>query len=293
MHAWLWHSWGGAPPEITEWAAPLPGKPVFWPFVTLLVVAVGCLAATQQQRDWTQIVILALVAWQACASPATHRVLRAAVRLLAAGALALGASCGCGPIAIGGCRHAAAAVAARGDGRRHARGHLVQSYALSMRLSDLPVLRSQYPVDALQYMVDHRLGGKTVVAFNWAQYAAGGAVARGDCRLRRPVRHLLSAGGDRHALRFAAGRHGPAQPPSPTPGPIDGTRVLEYGQPDLVLLERRYKNCVAVMQAEARERTPSGRCSTATPWRNCGAVRRGTTTRQARTTSRWRAGGST
>ena len=103
LHRWLWHSWAGAPPEITEWAPPLPGKPVFWPLVTLLVVTVACLAGTRRRRDWTQIVILALVAWQACLHLRHIAFLRAARRRSGCRCIGTRRSCGCGPIRSGGC----------------------------------------------------------------------------------------------------------------------------------------------------------------------------------------------
>jgi hypothetical protein len=254
MHEWLWNTWGGAPPEITEWAPPLPGKPVFWPFVSLIAVAVACLAATRRKRDWVQIVILALVTWQASVHlrhiaflallcgfwlpvhwhsalvrlrPERNRlpvVLPALWQRLAMGAAILGCL-------------------------------VLQSTALARRLSDMPVLRSQYPVDAIQFMVDHRLTGKLVCAFNWAQYALAalapdvtvGFDGRFDtCYPQEAI--------DIH-FDFLLGDSGPRDR-RPGAGPIDGSRVLEYRQPDMVLVERRYEACVAVMQAEAAKENP-------------------------------------
>jgi hypothetical protein len=250
MHVWLWNSWGGAPPEITEWAAPTPSKPVFWPFVTLLAVAAASLAATRRKRDWTQIAILALVAWQA----SLHLRHIAFVALL----------CGCWlPV-----HWHSALVRLRPDPEKRLpvmlpalwmrlamtaailTGIVLQSFALAGRLSDFPVLRSQYPVDALQFMVDHQMKGKLVVAFNWAQYALAalapdvtvGFDGRFDtCYPQEAI--------DVH-FDFLLGDSGPRDR-RPAAGPIDGTTVLDYYGPDMVLVERRYKDCVAVMQREA------------------------------------------
>jgi hypothetical protein len=255
MHAWLWHSWGGAPPEITEWAPPRPGTPVFWPFVALVAIAAGCLATTRQKRDWTQIVILALVTWQA----SLHLRHIAFVAIL------------CGfwlpvhwhsaiqrlrpdrekrlPIMLPSLWIRTAMAAAI------LLGIAVQSTALARRLSDMPVLRSQYPVDAFQFMVDNRLGGKLAVSFNWAQYAISalapdvtvGFDGRFDtCYPQQAI--------DVHFDFLLGGTH--PRDRRPDAGPIDGAQVLEYGQPDLVLVERRYKHSVAVMQAEAAKETP-------------------------------------
>ncbi len=256
LHQWLWHAWGGAPPEITEWAPPLPGKPVFWPFVTLIAVAIGCLAGSTKKRDWTHIVILLLVMWQSCLHLrhiAFFAILcgfwlpvhwhSAIVRLRPdrKGRLPIMLPAVWVRLAM------AAAILA---------GIAVQSTALARRLTDLPVWRSMYPVDAVQFMVDNRLGGKTVVAFNWAQYAIAalspevtvGFDGRFDtCYPQEAI--------DVH-FDFLLGGDGPRDR-RPDAGPVDGSRVLEYGQPDLVLVERRYENCVAVMEAEAAKETPT------------------------------------
>ena len=256
LHIWLWHSWGGAPPEITEWAPPLPGKPVFWPLVALLTVAIGSLAATRRRRDWTHIVILALVAWQAC----SHLRHIAFLALL------------CGfwlPV------HWHSALARlRPDPERRLpivlpaawmRATLaavmlacisLQSYALSLRLSDFPVLRSQYPVDALQFMVDHGLTGKAVVAFNWAQYAI--AAVGPELQVQFDGRFDTCYPQEVIDMHFdwLLGDKGPRDR-SPDSGPVDGSRVLESGHPDLVLLERRYPTTNAVMKAEAERPQPA------------------------------------
>jgi hypothetical protein len=256
MHQWLWHSWGGAPPEITEWAPPLPGKPVFWPLVALLGVAVACLAATRRRRDWTQIIILALVAWQAC----SHLRHIAFLALLAGFWLPA---------------HWHSALARlRPDPQRKlpvvspsrwAVAALsvvilacvaLQSVALSGRLSDFPVLRSQYPVDALQFMVDRRLTGKAVVAFNWAQYAI--AALAPDVKVQFDGRFDTCYPQeviDVHFDWLLGVQTGPRER-SPASGPVDGSRVLEYGSPDLVLLERKYPNPTAVMKAASSGDNP-------------------------------------
>jgi hypothetical protein len=126
---------------------------------------------------------------------------------------------------------------------------VLQSFALAGRLSDFPVLRSQYPIDALQYMVDHRMSGKLVVAFNWAQYALAalapdvtvGFDGRFDtCYPQEAI--------DVH-FDFLLGSSGPRDR-RPDAGPINGAAVLRFYEPDMVLVERRYKDCVAVMQRE-------------------------------------------
>jgi hypothetical protein len=256
MHAWLWHAWGGAPPEITEWAPPLPGKPVFWPLVTLVAVTAACLAATRQKRDWTQIAILVLVAWQAC----SH------LRHIAFLALLVGFWL---PV-----HWHSALVRLRPDAQRKLPVVLpprwfrmslgavmlaciaLQSFALSKRLADFPVLRSQYPVDALQYMVDHGLKGKAVVAFNWSQYAI--AALGPDVQVQFDGRFDTCYPQDVIDMHFdwlLGDKAGPRER-SPASGPVNGARVLEHLQPDLVLLPRNYAVPVAVMKVAAAAENP-------------------------------------
>lgn len=255
MHLWLWHSWGGAPPEITEWAPPWPGKPVFWPLVALILIAVGSLAGTRRKRDWTQIVILALVAMQAC----MHLRHIAFFALLCAFWL---------PV-----HWHSALLRLKPDPERRLPIMLLprwtnaclsavilacialQSYALSKRLSDFPVLRSQYPVDAIQFMVDHHLSGKAVVSFNWAQYAI--AAMAPDLTVQFDGRFDTCYPQEVIDMHFdwLLGDTGPRER-SPTSGPIDGSRVLEYGHPDLVLLEGSYPTTKKVMEAEAGREHP-------------------------------------
>jgi hypothetical protein len=254
MHEWLWHSWGGAPPEITEWAPPLPGKPVFWPFVMLLAVTIACLAATRHKRDWPQIVVLALVAWQA----SLHLRHIAFVALLCgfwlpihwhSALLRLRPERNRLPVMLPALWMRLTMTAAIFA------GIVLQSTALARRLSDFPVLRSSYPVDAIQFMVDNRLTGKLVCAFNWAQYALAalapevtvGFDGRFDtCYPQEAI--------DIH-FDFLLGDSGPRDRRADA-GPIDGTRVLDYRNPDMVLVERRYKNCVRIMEAQASKENP-------------------------------------
>jgi hypothetical protein len=256
MHQWLWQSWGGAPPEITEWAPPLPGKPVFWPLVALLGVTVACLAATRRRRDWTQIVILALVAWQAC----SHLRHIAFLALLVGFWLPVHWNSALARLrpdperklpVMSPPRWAVAALSAV-----MLACVALQSVALSDRLSDFPVLRSQYPVDALQFMVDRRLTGKAVVAFNWAQYAI--AALAPDVKVQFDGRFDTCYPQeviDVHFDWLLGVQTGPRER-SPASGPVDGSRVLEYGAPDLVLLERKYPNPVAVMKAASAGENP-------------------------------------
>ena len=256
LHRWLAMSLSQPRPEITEWAAPQVTDPIFWPWIALLVVGVLSLLGTRRQRDWVQIAILALVAWQT----ALHLRHIAFLALLSGFWLpphvqsALGRlhpnSAGKLPIMrlSPWMRRTAIAVLVVSVG--------LQSFALVRRLTDFPVERNFYPVDALQFMVDRELEGKLVVSFNWAQYCiaalAPDVTVAFDGRFRTCYPQEVV---DMH-FDFLLGKFGGKRSRSPKSGPIDGSRVLEFRSPDLVLLDRRYEQSVAVMRAEADKESP-------------------------------------
>ena len=252
MHRWLIESLGSPRPEITEWAPPTPDLPVFWPFVTLSVVAAVSLLATRCPRDWTQIAVLALVGIQA----GMH------LRHIAIFALL----CGFWLPA-----HMQSALARLRPDRSSLKTAIpswwlrtamaaaivaaicFQGFALAGRLTDFPVRRDKYPVDAVQFMVDHGLKGKLVVAFNWAQYAISALspdVTVGfDGRFRTCYPQEIV---DMH-FDFLLGDNAGRRHRSDTSGPLDSAKVLRFKQPDLVLIDRGYKNAVDVMAEQGEE----------------------------------------
>ncbi|MEM8945986.1 MAG: hypothetical protein AAGD11_12490 [Planctomycetota bacterium] len=251
MHRWLLASLGQPRPEITEWAPPKMSDPIYWQWISLLVVAAASLWKSQQKRDWVQIAILAIVAWQS----ALHLRHIAFLALLAGfwlpapmqsalsrlrpsdgskmPAMRLSPWLRC--VAVG-----ALAVAIG-----------LQSFALKRQFSEFPVERNRYPVDALQYMADHGLSGKLVVSFNWAQYAIAALAPHTqvafDGRFRTCYPQEVV---DMH-FDFLLGEYGGNRSRSPLSGPIDGTRVLKHESPELVLVDRRYEHPVQIMKTES------------------------------------------
>ena len=256
LHEWLLASLGSPRPEITEWAAPKPSDPVFWPFVTLMVVATASWFFTQLRRDWVQIVIVGLVAWQAC-SHLRHIAfftllcgfwlpphLQSALRRLRpdtlnklpvqrigiwsrwgfAGALA---------VAIG-----------------------LQSHALYGRLERLPVYRNMYPVDAVQWMTFKGVKGKLVVSFNWAQYAIAALAPETKVSFDGRFRTCYPQEVVDMNFDFLLGEHEGRRHRQAGAGPIDPTAVLEYRKPDLVLVDRTYEHSVSVMLNESEKADP-------------------------------------
>jgi hypothetical protein len=125
-------------------------------------------------------------------------------------------------------------------------------YKLYDRLSDMPVDRGEYPVAAFQFIADHDLSGKMVVTYNWAQYAIAvfgpthvegdGIRVSFDGRFRTCYpQEIVDMNFD-----FVLGHLEPRFRGKDSP-PFDDQRVLEYGQPDLVLVNRRQPHSVNVM----------------------------------------------
>ncbi len=249
---WLVESLGSPRPEITEWAAPKISDPVFWPFLTLAAVNLLAWGLTDRRRDWPQLVILTLVGWQACMhlrhiaffailsgfwTPVhLHSVL---VRFRSRAAEGLPVT-GISPVM----KWSAAAVLGLAT--------IVQAGGLADRVTKLPVSRKMYPVDAFDFLSLHGIDGRMVVSFNWAQYALAAfpdSQVSFDGRFRTCYpQEVVDMNFD-----FLLGEHHGRRFRSPESGPIDGSRVLAYGDPELVLVDRNYAHAVAVMERESTD----------------------------------------
>ncbi len=241
LHHWLLQSLSQPRPEITEWAAPSPQHIVFWPWIALLATTWLSLLFTRQRRDWLQITILALVAWQS----ALHMRHIAFLALLCGFWLPVHLQSAVSRVRFNftlshGFRRAALVA------MLFCTGGL--SFAIDQQLKTFPVSRNAYPLDAVQFMVDRGLQGKLVVSFNWAQYAVAALAPEVqvgfDGRFRTCYPQEVV---DMH-FDFLLGEFGGQRSRSPNSGPIDPARVLEHGLPDLVLLDRRYANAANTMQ---------------------------------------------
>lgn len=250
MHRWLLNSLGEPRPEITEWAAPSLSDPVFWPFVTLAFIVVACLAGSKQRRDWPQIVVFALVGWQA----ASHLRHIAFFALLAGFWLPVHFQSALARLRPGGEQKLPVVLPSRRV--RSVLGMLIvaaialQSLALGERLSNFRVARDKYPIDALQYMVNHDIQGRVIVNFNWAQYAIAAlsphSTVAFDGRFRTCYPQEVV---DMH-FDFIFGEKKTERHRSESSPPITKNqyRVLEYADPEIVLIDRNYPNAAQVMQ---------------------------------------------
>jgi len=121
-------------------------------------------------------------------------------------------------------------------------------YRLYGQLSDFPVEREIYPVDAIAYMAEHDLNGRLVVSFNWAQYAIAAlhphtkVAFDGRFRTCYPQEvidmHFDFLLGDAPGKRYR----------DPESGEVDGNRVLDFKDPNLVLLDRRFPQSEQILE---------------------------------------------
>ncbi len=252
---WLAQSLAEPRPEITEWAPPRPSDEFFIPFVLLSGLTVVAWTFSQRKRDWVNLVLIVLAFSQAALHlrhiaffailcgfwlPEHVQSLVSRLRSRSVGDTSAGdalpekGSPVFNRLVIGGLCLA----------------FVLLGFKLTDRLGDFPVERDEYPVDALEYMAEHRLNGKLVVVFNWAQYAiaalAPDVEVAFDGRFRTCYPQEVV---DMH-FDFLLGDVPGHRHRSPRSGPIDGVRVLEYGRPDLVLVDRKYVHPVAIMQQQ-------------------------------------------
>jgi hypothetical protein len=272
FHRWLYDDLKVPRPEIVEWRPTELTDPQFLPFWLMVALAVVSLAGSRRPRDLTQLGVLGLILLQALAHrrhgaffllacgwwlPPHVQSLLSRLGRRSAGADAVPDD----PSALA--QHPGSTAAAP-VWRWQLVGAVglvvlvaVEAGQLAMRWSCLKVERDQYPVSAIDYMAQKRLRGRLVCTFNWAQYALAalgsldpqqpGILVQvdGRCRTAFPQRLL-----DQH-FDFILGDAGPAYRwRDPASGPVDPTRVLKEGQPDLVLISRLQRPSVEVMQRQ-------------------------------------------
>lgn len=256
LHQWLLGSLGEPRPEISEWSPLRFGAEPFVPFAVLAALVVVGLLFSRKQFDLTYLVLLGITAWQSVEHerhipffailfgywlpPHLQSVMERFKISEPGTAFTDNLSPALRRCVVGGLCVVFAVLGLR----------------LYGRLADMPVHKDKFPVAAMQYIADQDMDGKLVVTFNWAQYAIAalgpstpeahdGLLVQFDGRFRTCYPQEVV---DMH-FDFVLG-DGPegTRHRSTKSGVIDGNRVLDFAQPDVVLLNRRQINSVEVME---------------------------------------------
>lgn len=235
---WMIVSLSQPRPEVSEWANIFDGGVTAVPFTVLSLLTLSSLWFTRQRRDWVELIVLGLIAVQTLGH----------VRHLAFFAIAFGYWM---PQHVISLWHRL--VEWRPTLGQHEPLSRSASRWLSIEIGLVAALllgllgysfatfgvdRSKYPVAAIEYMAEENISGRLVVTFDWAQYALAalapsttvGFDGRYDTCYPQVVVDInfdLLFGSD------LSRRHRGADS-----GPVDSNRVLEFGNPDLVLMDR-------------------------------------------------------
>ncbi|MDA1231686.1 MAG: hypothetical protein O2856_13010 [Planctomycetota bacterium] len=241
---WMIVSLSQPRPEVSEWANILDGGGVLFPFLALSFLSIVGVCLTRFKRDWVQIVVLGLIAVQAIGH----------LRHLAFFAIAFGFWMPQHVWSLWhrlvewrptlGVHEELTSRAARLIGLELAAVAVGLIGLLSNTFCTFGVDRSKYPVSAFEYMEQEKIHGRLVVTFDWAQYALAalapdttvGFDGRYDTCYPQTVVDMnfdLLFGSD--MSRRYRGLDS---------GPVDSNRVLEFGNPNLVLMD-----CIADVPA--------------------------------------------
>lgn len=252
LHGWLLQSLGQPRPEITEWAATNFLGENGWRFGLLVIAAFFSLLFSKKEKDFTHLVILGLTLWQAIEH---HRHVPFFAIFFAFWM----------PIhlqsALMRFRFVSDETEAESDSKQAVPVFacslicvLALSAVLFTRLTVIKVKYEKYPVAAFKFLKQNDLNGKMVVTYNWAQYAiaafknnpdvTGEGHISFDGRFRTCYPQQIV---DMH-FDFICGDGGPDKrfrgPDSP---PFDGSRILEFGNPELVIISRRQEHSTYMM----------------------------------------------
>jgi len=271
FHLWLFDDLKVPRPEIVEWHAPEFFDAQFAPFWLLLTVGVASLVFSKRSRDFTHVVILGLILWQAL----THHRHIAFFSIGCGWWLPLHWDSLLSRLGIGTQNESDGATS--GDTTEPAAGNFAAQFSPRMqiafavllavtigitttrlwpRLTQLRVERDQYPVAAFDFISRSELTGKMVCTFNWAQYAlACGSSEEGNPRILVQIdgrcrTSYSQAMLDAHFDFLMGTPNAKQRYRDPKSGPFDPERVLSEGNPDLVLISRLQMPSVEVMERQ-------------------------------------------
>lgn len=260
LQGWLIESLGQPRPEISDWSSDQLFSMIGLKFWALIVVSAVAMLGSRKSWDFAQTAILALTLWQAI-SHFRHVPFFAIACGFWIGPHLQSVFTRLGQVANDSDpilesrrgRWAAAAVCSL--------MMVVIGVQLKDRLTHLNVDRSQYPVDAFQYMHDHNLSGKVVVTYDWAQYLIGAFCTDDNQSFRHPSRVAFDGRFrtcypqelvDLHFDWLFAEDRGVERSRSPASPPCDPFRILSLKQPDLVL-NRRFGELTESHMQQAQE----------------------------------------
>ena len=244
LHLWLLESLGQPRPEITEWASLAATRGAILPFFWLASVTLFALLTGRGRRDWTQIALLALISWQAIMHVRHVPLLAILVGFwipphLEAAFTRLRGTRLATPTWTGRTRTGVLAALLLAC--------LVSGGIVASRLREVRVARAEFPVAAIEYMQQNQLSGRLVVTYNWAQYALATLspeVRVGfDGRFRTCYPQSIV---DAH-FDLVLGDNANRRWRSPDSPAFDPTDVLEIGEPNLVLVDRRQPHSIEVL----------------------------------------------
>jgi hypothetical protein len=255
LHLWLAEALRVPRPEVLEWAPTDFVSAGGIRFALLLAISAGSMIFSRRQKDFTQIVLMAVTAWQSiehfrhvpffavlAAFWIPGHVDSALQRLRNL----LGASTRVSPLP--GSKLALVGSAIAG---------IVLVCLLAFQMRMIQVKSDFYPVAAFQFLEDRGLDGRMVVNFRWAQYALATFCAPDD----EPMKSRISFDGrfrtcypqtvlDMH-FDFWLGDGTPAQRyRSPQSPPVDPTAVLQFNEPEIIIISREMPLPVRVMQSQ-------------------------------------------
>lgn len=133
--------------------------------------------------------------------------------------------------------------------------YLILGVSLYPRLSMMPVPRDTYPVSAIEFIEENHLKGRLIVTYNWAQYAIAALATDGDTAVQFDGRYRTCYPQnvvDMH-FDFILGLSDEYRFREEKLNNIPLARILEYNNPELVLIDRGQPHSVAMMNENREE----------------------------------------
>jgi hypothetical protein len=258
LHRWLFEDLRVPRPEIVEWRPPQLLDVLWWQWWLLVAVSVAAVIASKRRRDLVEIFILAIVLWQSL----LHQRHIPFFAILCGIWLPHHISSFLARLKFGSDDKSLAADWTAWQKRSCAAVVVVVMLLVGMQIAEqarrIPVHRDSYPVSAFQFIADNDVSGRMVVRFKWSQYAiaAFGCTRPGvgikvafDGRFRTCYPQSIS---DMYFDFAVSGDSSDQRPRSPTSPPPDPKRILYYGKPELVLIDRSQQLPLKTMQDESR-----------------------------------------